>query len=156
MSNDPPYLERLDIEKLLVQPKFNIESQLRNICVRIPLLQDLRDIPIYDKIVKELFLKKLGRKRKEPPTIHFIGKATKLMSGKFFVEKHENPRNPVVSIRIRGCLILNTLNYLGESINIMTLNTMQQLEILDSRPTPTILVLADRSRLNLKGCWMTR
>ena len=34
----PPYPERLAIEKLVVSPKFNLEVELKNICVQIPLL----------------------------------------------------------------------------------------------------------------------
>lgn len=52
MSKDPPDVERLAINKLGVQPKFNFEDQLRNICVKIYLLKAHRDIPIYAKIVK--------------------------------------------------------------------------------------------------------
>ena len=120
---------------------------MRNICVKIPLLQVPRDISIYSKIVKELCLKKPGRKRKEPPTIHFIGKAAELVFGKISIDKYEDPRNLVVSILIRVVLMPNTLIDLGASINIMTLNTMQQLGILDLHPTPVVLELADRSRI---------
>ena len=34
----PPYPERLDLEKLVVPPEYNIETELKNMCVKIPLL----------------------------------------------------------------------------------------------------------------------
>lgn len=148
---DTPYLERLAIEKSIRRVEFNIESQLQKLCAKIPLLQAIRDIPMYAKIVKELCLKKPRRKKKEPPTIHFIGKATQLIVGKIHVEKYEDLGNPIVLIRIRGVLIPNTLIDLGEIINIMTLSTMQQLDINALRTTPTIFELVDRSKIKLEG-----
>ena len=48
---NPPYLERLAIEKPIVVPEFNFEAELKNLCVRIPLLQSIKDILIYAKTV---------------------------------------------------------------------------------------------------------
>jgi hypothetical protein len=48
-------------------------EELQNVCVKIPLFQAIKDILIYSKIVKELCIMKLGRKPKDPPTIHVIG-----------------------------------------------------------------------------------
>ena len=67
-----PYPEKLDLEKLVVPPEYSIEIELEILCVQIPLLEDIRDIPIYAKIVRELCLKKVGKKKKDPPTIQFI------------------------------------------------------------------------------------
>jgi hypothetical protein len=62
----PPYLERLLVKKYEVPLGHNLEIGLRNICVKIPLLQAIKDIAIYDKIVRDIFIKIIGRKRKEP------------------------------------------------------------------------------------------
>ena len=69
----PPYPDRLVIEKPTTQPEFDILNELKNICVKISLLQSIKDIPIYSKVVKELCIKKPGRKQKDPPTIHLVG-----------------------------------------------------------------------------------
>jgi hypothetical protein len=66
---NPPYPERLLIKKTEEPLEHNLETKLRNICVNIPLLQAIKDIPIYDKIVRDLCIKNLGRKRKEPLVI---------------------------------------------------------------------------------------
>jgi hypothetical protein len=47
----------------------DIEDELRNVCIKIPLLQDNKYIPIYAKIIRDIFLKKPGRKKKEPPLV---------------------------------------------------------------------------------------
>ena len=120
---NPPYSERLAIEKPIVVPEFNLEDELKNLCVRIPLLQAIKDIPIYGKIVRELCLKKSGRKKKDPPTIHYIGQSTDALFDRL-VEKYGDPENPVVTISIQGILIPNTLIDLGEAINAITLWTV--------------------------------
>jgi hypothetical protein len=48
----PPYPDRLVIEKPTTRPEFDILNELKNICVKIPLLQAIKDIPIYSKVVK--------------------------------------------------------------------------------------------------------
>ena len=48
----PPYLDQLVIKKPTTQPEFDIMNELKNICVKIPLLQAIKDIPIYSKVVK--------------------------------------------------------------------------------------------------------
>jgi hypothetical protein len=51
----------------------DLEDELRNVCVKIPLLQAIKDIPIYAKIIRDLCIKNRGRKRKEPPVIKVVG-----------------------------------------------------------------------------------
>ena len=41
-----PFLERLVIEKPVVHPEYNILNELKNICVKIPLLQDINSIEL--------------------------------------------------------------------------------------------------------------
>ena len=60
VNNNPPYPERLLIEKHVVRPQFDLENELKNVCIKIPLLQAIRDVPIYSKLVRELCLKKPG------------------------------------------------------------------------------------------------
>jgi hypothetical protein len=44
----------------------DILGELRNVCVKVPLFQDIKDVLIYAKVVWELCLKKPGRKKKDP------------------------------------------------------------------------------------------
>ena len=92
----------------------------------------------------------MGRKKNDPPTIHYIGQSVDALVD-HPVEKYGDPRNPIVTISIRGILIPNTLIDLREAINVITLQTVQQLDILNLRPTPTMLELADRSRIKPEG-----
>ena len=49
----PPFPERLVVEKPVVHPEYNILNELKNICIKIPLLQVIKDIPIYSKVIKK-------------------------------------------------------------------------------------------------------
>jgi hypothetical protein len=58
----PPFPERLMIAKPVVYPNFDIVGELKNLYVKIPLLQALQDILIYAKKIKELCGRKPVRK----------------------------------------------------------------------------------------------
>ena len=146
----PPYPKRLAIEKLVVSPEFNLEVELKNISVQIPLLQVIKDIPIYAKTVRELCPKRSSKKKKDALTIIYIGHSANALSNPP-IEKYEYHGNPIVTISVQGTPIPNTLIDLGAAINIMTLQTIQKLNIPNIRPTPTMLELADRSRVKLEG-----
>ena len=94
-----------------------LASELRNIFIKMPFLQAIKEIPICTKIIKEICLKKLGRKRLEPRTIQCVGRAAELMMGCVSMEKYTDPGNPVVSVQIGNVLVSNVLIDLGETIN---------------------------------------
>jgi len=91
------------------------------------------------------------RKRKEPPTIHLLGEFVDLITGNNFVEKYIYTGNPIISMKINGMCILNTLIDLGAAINIIIVQTMKQFKLSNLHPSPTILELANRSKVKLKG-----
>jgi hypothetical protein len=143
-----PYPKILAIEKPTIRPEFDILNELKNICVKIPLLQAIKDIPIYNKVIKELFIKKPGRKQKDPPTVHFIGELSEYISEKPRVTKYENPGNLVVTITINKVPIGNNLMDLGATINVMGVTTLEELQLKPLlRPTPTILELEDKTKV---------
>jgi hypothetical protein len=121
----------------------DIEDELRNVCIKIPLLQSIKDIPIYAKIIRDLCIKKLGRKKKEPPLVQVVGQLSEFISEMPY--KYNDPGNPVVSIEINGISLPNTLIDLGESINVIPFDTMQKLQINQLRPTQIMIELADKS-----------
>ena len=73
------------------KPKFDLVPELRNVGIKIPLLQEIRDILIYAKKVRELCTKKSGRWKKEPSTIQVGGKLASLISIGFAIEKYADP-----------------------------------------------------------------
>jgi hypothetical protein len=139
---NPPYLERLLIKKTEEPLEHNLETELQNICVNIPLLQAIKDIHIYAKIVRDLCIKNPRRKRKEPPVIWVVGKLSKFITE--IPSKYSDPRNPVVTIEINCVSLPNTLIDLGAEIYVMSVNTMKTLQLDHIRPTQTLLELADK------------
>lgn len=102
------------------QPEFDFLQELQNLHVRIPLLQALKELLIYAKIVRYLCIKKPGRKPKDPATIHVMGKLFELMSAQTLLTKYNDLRNPMITIYINDQPIANILIDLGAAIDVMT------------------------------------
>ena len=101
----PPFPEILIIEKPVVHPEYNILNELKNICIKIPLLQDIKDIPIYSKVIKELCIKCSRKKQKDPLAIHVIGEMFECMIDQSQIAKYTNPGAPIVTIIINNTAI---------------------------------------------------
>lgn len=63
---NPPFPKCLAIQKHQTQAEIDLLGQLKDVSIKIPLIQAIKCIPIYTKIIRDLCLKKLGRKRKDP------------------------------------------------------------------------------------------
>jgi hypothetical protein len=147
-----PFPERLALTKAPEQPAFNLLGELQNLYVKIPLLQALRDVPIYARTMRDICVKKPGRKTKDPLTVHVMGDLSALMTGKTPPVKYGDPGHPTVTVQVGKTIIPRVLVDLGAAINIMTLETLQLLQLQDEvRETPTILELADRSIIKPEG-----
>jgi len=79
-------------------PEFYLIGEQQHLCIKTPLLQAIRDIPIYAKFMEYLCVKKPRRKSKDPPIFHFLGKNYDLILGKEIPIKYDDPRNPVATI----------------------------------------------------------
>ena len=101
----PPFTEILVIEKYVVHPEYNILNQLKNICIKILLLQGIKDIPIYSKVIKEICIKRLGNNQKDPLTIHVIGEMSECMTGQSRIAKYTNPGTALVTVIINNTTI---------------------------------------------------
>jgi hypothetical protein len=142
----PPFLERPMIEKPTIYPDFEIVGELRNLYIKIPLLQALQDILIYAKTIKELCGRKPVRKIKNSSsTVHVVGSLSNLILGRGTLVKYADPGNPIVTVQIQCCSFPNTLVDLGATINILTMETCNALCIHSFDPTPIMLQLVDRS-----------
>ena len=77
VTKDPPYPQRLAKTEMIPQPEFNFLKELTKLHRRIPLLQAIKDVPIYAKIVRDLCVKKPITKPKDPISIHVMGKTVR-------------------------------------------------------------------------------
>jgi len=78
---------------------------LQNLYVKITLLQALRDVPIYARTVRDICIKKPGRKAKDPLTVHVMGDLATLMSGKTPPVKYGDPGHPTVTIQVGKTIV---------------------------------------------------
>jgi hypothetical protein len=62
-----------------------------------------------------------------------MGKLSDLMIGGVLATKYSDPSNPNINVQIKNTLISNTLINLGDSINVMTCDTMQSLGLVGLR-----------------------
>jgi hypothetical protein len=118
-----PFPERLALTKTPEPPAFNLLGELQNLYVKIPLLQALRDVPIYARTMRDICVKKPGRKTKDPLTVHVMGDLSALMTGKTPPVKYGDPGHPTVTVQVGKTIIPRVLVDLGAAINIMTLET---------------------------------
>jgi hypothetical protein len=101
--------------------------------------------------MREICVKKPGRKNKDPLTVHVMGDLSALMSGKTPPVKYGDPGHPTVTVQVGKMIISRVLVDLGAAINIMTLETLQLLQLQNEvRETPTILELVDRSTIKTR------
>eukprot|EP00253_Pinus_taeda_P034133 PITA_34133 len=149
---NPPFPDRLvQIKPPLSIPQFDVLDELKNVYIKIPLLQAIKDIPIYTKAIKDMCLKKPARKRIDPQTIHVIGHLAGLMTNTVSIEKYVDPGIPKVTTIINNIQIPNTLIDLGAAINVMTLETMRTLQLTNLQHTTIVLELDDRSKVIPEG-----
>eukprot|EP00253_Pinus_taeda_P007789 PITA_07789 len=148
-TSTPPFPEKIQIdkgvEKQILLPDYDFLDELKNVCIKIPLLQAIREIPILAKTIKELSIKRPSRKPRDTQRIHVVGKIVDIMMGKITMQKYVDPGSPIIKTHINGIEIPNTLIDLGAAINIMSRQTMEQLKLPNLLFTPTLLQLADRS-----------
>jgi len=88
---------------------------------------------------------KARRKIKDPTTTQVVGKLASLMSTNILTEKYVDPGVPIFTILIINLSIPNNLIDLGTTINVMTVEIMQKLNICNLRPTPIILEMTNKS-----------
>lgn len=70
--------------------------------VQIPLFQVIKDVPIYGKTIREAYLKKPGRKKKNPSIVHIVGQLANIMLGKLITPKYFDPVSPIADVSING------------------------------------------------------
>eukprot|EP00253_Pinus_taeda_P010415 PITA_10415 len=147
---NPPFPKRL-AQPLQTTPKeTKFLGELKNLCLKSPLLQAIKDVPY--KLIKEKCFKHPGRRKRDAPTINFIRKLSDLMLGQVICPKYLDSRSPVVDVLINDTIITHTLNDLGVAINVMTKETMLKLNLQGSlRKITIVLQLANCSIVTPKG-----
>ncbi|XP_059073393.1 uncharacterized protein LOC131874162 [Cryptomeria japonica] len=140
VDEEPPFPQRQAIKEPETMSAFDFLDQLKHVCVKIPLFQEIKDVPIYSKAIRSMFLKKPGRKRKYPQTVHVMGQLADIMLGKAVVTKYSDPGSPVVELTING---------LADSLTVTPDRVVEDLIVtLDSWEYPTnFMILSPKATL---------
>lgn len=80
--NPPPYPENLVHPKRHTPEEDELHGELKNFCVKIPLLEAIKDVPIYNKIIKEECFKRPRRRRRDTPIKNVVGHLSNMMLGR--------------------------------------------------------------------------
>ncbi|XP_059073782.1 uncharacterized protein LOC131874421 [Cryptomeria japonica] len=83
------------VQKEVPQTKFDFANELCNVNIKIPLLQAIKDIPVYNKTVRELCTRK-QKKKEDPKTVQVIGQLVDLMLGNLTIPKYLDPGSHVI------------------------------------------------------------
>jgi len=75
----PPFLERLTGTTQPNPEETELLGEIKQLCVKISLLQATKDVPIYNKLIKEKCFRHPGRRKIDAPTINVIGQLSDLM-----------------------------------------------------------------------------
>jgi hypothetical protein len=87
------------IAKPVIYPNFDIVGEIKNLYIKIPLLQALQDIPIYAKMIKQLCGRNPNRKIKDPSsTVRMVGSLSNLILGRKELIKYADLGNPIVTV----------------------------------------------------------
>lgn len=103
-ANPPHFPEILIHPNQYTLEETELLGELKNLCAKIPLFQAIKDVPIYNKLIKEEFFKHPWRRNKDTPTINFIGKLSDLMLGRVICPKYLDLGSPMVNVHIDGII----------------------------------------------------
>ena len=136
----PPFPQELRGKKKTSQ-QAGILEVLRQVKVNIPLLDIIKQVPAYAKILKDLWTikKGLGIEKKA-----FLTEQVSAIIQSRNPVKYKDPGSPTISVNIGGNCIDKSLLDLGASVNLMSYSVYKQLGLGELKPTNITLSLADR------------
>ena len=146
-SMPPPFPQALRGKKKASQ-QAGILEVLRQVKVNIPLLDIIKQVPAYAKILKDLCTIKngLGIEKKA-----FLTEQVSAIIQSKNPVKYKDPGSPTISVNIGGNCIDKSLLDLGASVNLLPYSVYKQLGLGELKPTNITLSLADRSVKIPKG-----
>ncbi|RVW78425.1 hypothetical protein CK203_051459 [Vitis vinifera] len=115
---------------------------LRQVKVNIPLLDMIKQVPTYEKFLKDLCTIKRGLNVNKKTFL--TEQVSAIIQCKSPV-KYKDSGCPTISVMIGGTLVEKALLDLGASVNLLPYSVYKQLRLGELKPTSITLSLADRS-----------
>ena len=147
-KNMPPPFPQALRSKKQIPNQAEIWEVLRQVKVNIPLLDMIKQVPTYEKFLKDLCIikRRLGIEKKA-----FLTEQVSVIIQSKTLVKYKDPRSPTISVNIGGTCIDKALLDLGASVNLLPYSVYKQLGLGELKPTNITLSLSDRSVKIFKG-----
>ncbi|GAB2291232.1 hypothetical protein Dimus_038154 [Dionaea muscipula] len=116
----------------------------KQVKINVPLLEAIKQIPAYAKVLKDLCTQKRKSRAKEPKKVLLTEQVSALFRSDLS-PKLSDPRTPTIPITIGDHVIDRALLDLGASCNLMPYSVYMQLGLQELKPTSITLQLADQS-----------
>ena len=143
----PPFPQALRGKKKITN-QTEIWKVLRQVKVNIPLLDMIKKVLTYAKILKDLCTVKRGLGIEKEAFL--TEQVSAIIQSKTPV-KYKDPGSPTISVNIGGTCIGKALLDLGASVNLLPYLVYKQLGLGELKPTNITLSLVDRSIKIPKG-----
>ncbi|XP_047253568.1 uncharacterized protein LOC107844174 [Capsicum annuum] len=116
-------------------------NKKEELTVNVPLMEELEQMPYYDKFMKELLTKKRKVSCEPVDNIHHRG----AVSSESLVQKKPDPRAFTIPCTVGSMNFTKALCDIVSSINLMPLDIYKNLGLGEPTSTTIHLVMADRS-----------
>ena len=146
--NVPPHFPQAVRKKKNSVNQTEILEVLRQVKVNIPLLDMIKQVPTYAKILKDLCTVKRGLNVNKKA---FLTEQVSAIIECKTPMKYKDPGCPTISVNIGGFSVEKALLDLGASVNLVPYSMYKQLGLGELKPTSITLSLANRSIKIPKG-----
>ena len=146
-STPPPFPQALKAKKKAINQAEMLEV-LKQVKVNIPLLDMIKQVPTYEKFLKDLCTVKRGL---NVDKMAFLTEQVSAIIQCKTPVKYKDPGCPTISVNIGGTCVEKALLDLGASVNLLPYSMYKQLGLGELKPTSITLSLADRSIKIPKG-----
>ena len=146
-KTSPPFLQALKAKKKAINQAEMLEV-LRQVKVNIPLLDMIKQVPTYAKILKDLCIVKSGLNVDKKAFL--TEQVSAIIQCKTLV-KCKDPCCPTISVNIGGTCVEKALLDLGASVNLLRYLLYKHLGLGELKPTSITVSLVDRSIKIPKG-----
>ena len=143
----PPFPQALKSKKKAIN-QAEILEVLRQVKVNIPLLYMIKQVPTYEKFLKDLCTVKRGLNNDKKAFL--TEQVSAIIQCKTLV-KYRDPGCPTISVNIGGICVEKALLDLRASVNLLPYEVYKQLGLGELKPTTITLSLVDRSIKIPKG-----
>ncbi|CAN6455352.1 unnamed protein product [Victoria cruziana] len=121
----------------------------RSVCINLPLLDAIQQVPAYARFLKELCTKK--RKSRRVPECVILSEATSCLLQRRLPPKLEDPGTPIIPCMLGDICIERALLDLGANVNVLPRFFSDAFRLQGLRPISMTIQMADRSVKRPRG-----